>query len=397
MRESHRLTWQTQQTNVIAKQQDSARRHRRRSKLPVHNGNTKKMNSAQKLKEIGDTLKATPKSWLVTGCAGFIGSNLIEYLLKNKQTVIGLDNFSTGHQYNIDDVLTQVGEAAAKNFRFIKGDIADFDTCAKACMNVDIVLHQAALGSVPRSIADPVTSNLSNITGFLNMLTAAKDAGIKRFVYASSSSVYGDSQELPKVEERTGKLLSPYAAMKMTNELYAGVFQKTYGMETLGLRYFNVFGRRQDPNGAYAAVIPKWVASFLKDEPIYINGDGETSRDFTYIDNVIQMNMLAGITDNKKAFGEAFNVAFGGRNTLNELFNLIKNELDKINSNQHPTPNNKQPTYRDFRAGDIRHSNANISKAQNSVGYAPSHDIYQGMEAAIGWYVENLNETEIEF
>jgi len=251
---------------------------------------------------------------------------------------------------------------------------------------VDIVLHQAALGSVPRSIADPVTSNQSNITGFLNMLTAAKDTGINRFVYASSSSVYGDSKELPKVEERTGNLLSPYAAMKMTNELYAGVFQKTYGIETLGLRYFNVFGRRQDPDGAYAAVIPKWVGSLLEGEDVYINGDGETSRDFTYIDNVIQMNLLAGTTENTEAFGEAFNVAVGGRNTLNELYALINKELNTYIDSF----SEKEAIYRDFRAGDIRHSNANISKAQNFVGYAPTHDIYQGMEEAIEWYIESI-------
>ena len=342
-----------------------------------------------------ETLKTEQKTWLVTGNAGFIGSNLSEFLLKHNQKVVGLDNFSTGYQHNIDDVLSQVGEEAAKNFTFIEGDIADFDTCVKACEGVDIVLHQAALGSVPRSIADPVTSNRSNITGFLNMLTAAKDAGIKRFVYASSSSVYGDSKELPKVEERTGNLLSPYAAMKMTNELYAGVFQKTYGMETLGLRYFNVFGRRQDPDGAYAAVIPKWVGSLLEGEDVYINGDGETSRDFTYIDNVIQMNLLAGTTDNPEAFGEAFNVAVGGRNTLNELYKLIKDEINNSPITNHQSPITKSPIYRDFRAGDIRHSNANISKAQNFVGYAPTHDIYQGMEEAIEWYIQNITDRNI--
>ncbi|MEA2049034.1 MAG: SDR family oxidoreductase [Campylobacterota bacterium] len=332
--------------------------------------------------------KTEQKTWLVTGNAGFIGSNLTEFLLKHNQKVVGLDNFSTGYQHNIDDVLAQVGEEAAKNFTFIEGDIADFETCVSACKGVDIVLHQAALGSVPRSIADPVTSNRSNITGFVNMLTAAKDAGIKRFVYASSSSVYGDSQELPKVEERTGNLLSPYAAMKMSNELYAGVFQKTYGMETLGLRYFNVFGRRQDPNGAYAAVIPKWIGSLLHNEDVYINGDGETSRDFTYIDNVIQMNLLAGTTDNINAFGQAYNVAVGGRNTLNELYALINHGLSK----HIRTFNKKEAIYRDFRAGDIRHSNANISKAKNIVGYVPTHDIYQGMEEAIEWYIESIGQ-----
>jgi len=333
-----------------------------------------------------EIFKTQRKTWLVTGNAGFIGSNLTEFLLNRNQKVVGLDNFSTGHQYNIDDVLSSVSKENAKNFTFLEGDIANFDICTKACEGVDIVLHQAALGSVPRSIANPITSNRSNITGFLNMLTAAKDAGIKRFVYASSSSVYGDSKELPKVEERTGNLLSPYAAMKMTNELYAGVFQKTYGMETIGLRYFNVFGRRQDPDGAYAAVIPKWIGSLLTGEDVYINGDGETSRDFTYIDNVIQMNLLAGITENTEAFGEAFNVAVGGRNTLNELYALINKEL-----NTHIASFTKtEAIYRDFRVGDIRHSNANISKAENFVDYAPTHDIYKGMEEAIEWYIENI-------
>jgi UDP-N-acetylglucosamine 4-epimerase len=342
-----------------------------------------------KLEEIGEELRSSPKTWLVTGNAGFIGSNLTEFLLKHNQKVVGLDNFSTGYQHNIDDVLSQVGEEKSKNFTFIEGDIADFDTCTRVSEGVDIVLHQAALGSVPRSIADPVTSNRSNITGFLNMLTAAKDAGIKRFVYASSSSVYGDSKEFPKVEERTGNLLSPYAAMKMTNELYAGVFQKTYGMETLGLRYFNVFGRRQDPNGAYAAVIPKWVGSLLTEEDVYINGDGETSRDFTYIDNVIQMNLLAGTTDNPEAFGEAFNVAVGGRNTLNELYSIIKDNL-KLKIKNYELKIAETPIYRYFRPGDIRHSNANISKAKRMVGYAPTHDIYRGMQEAIEWYIESI-------
>ena len=342
-----------------------------------------------KLEQLKEELKKTQKTWLVTGNAGFIGSNLTEFLLSSNQKVVGLDNFSTGYQHNIDDVLSQVGDEATKNFTFIEGDIADLDTCVRACKGVDIVLHQAALGSVPRSIANPIASNRSNITGFLNMLTAAKDAGIKRFVYASSSSVYGDSKELPKVEERTGNLLSPYAAMKMANELYGGVFKRTYGMETIGLRYFNVFGRRQDPDGAYAAVIPKWVSSLLTSEDVYIYGDGKTSRDFTYIDNVIQMNLLSGLTDNPEAFGEAFNVAIGGRNTLNELYILISKELDM----HIESFDKKDPIYRDFREGDIRHSNADISKAQNLIGYAPTHDIYQGMEEAIGWYIENLGNS----
>lgn len=331
-------------------------------------------------------LKTTQQTWLVTGNAGFIGSNLVEFLLNHKQKVTGLDNLSTGHQHNIDDVLKSVGEEAAKNFTFIKGDIADLKTCEKACKGVDIILHQAALGSVPRSIEDPITSHESNLTGFLNLLTAAKETGIKRFVYASSSSVYGDSEELPKVEERTGNVLSPYAVMKKTNELYANVFNRLYGIETIGLRYFNVFGRRQDPEGAYAAVIPKWVSALLNGEDVFINGDGETSRDFTYIDNVVQMNLLAGTTQNSKAFGEVFNVAAGGRDTLNELYALIKKELEKrVEGLQ-----DKDVIYRDFRAGDIRHSNANISKAHNIVGYAPTHDICQGMEEAIEWYIADL-------
>jgi len=347
-----------------------------------------------KLEQLKKQLKQTQKTWLITGNAGFIGSNLTEFLLDNNQKVIGLDNFSTGYRHNIEDVLRSVGEEKAKNFTFIEGDIADIETCQTACNGVDIVLHQAALGSVPRSIDDPITSNRSNITGFLNMITAAKDAGIKRFVYASSSSVYGDSKELPKVEERTGNVLSPYAAMKATNELYGSVFHKVYGMETLGLRYFNVFGRRQDPNGAYAAVIPKWVASMLKREDVYINGDGETSRDFTYIDNVIQMNVLAGLTENPEAFGEAFNVAVGGRNTLNELFDLIKDQLNRSAKEHQLSTISQQPIYRDFRPGDIRHSNADISKAKRLVGYEPTHDIYQGMEEAIAWYIENITQKD---
>lgn len=337
-----------------------------------------------------EQLKVEQKCWLVTGIAGFIGSNLAEFLLQHNQKVVGLDNFSTGYQKNIDEVLASVNPQQAKNFTFIQGDITDFTTCEKACKGVDIVLHQAALGSVPRSIVDPVTSNNSNVTGFLNMLTAAKDAGIKRFVYASSSSVYGDSQELPKVEERTGNLLSPYAVMKMSNELYAGVFTRTYGIETVGLRYFNVFGKRQDPDGAYAAVIPKWVSSLIKGEDVYINGDGETSRDFTYIDNVVQMNILAGLTSNEKAFGEAFNVAVGGRNTLNELYNIIVENLQPFTIQNSKLNINARPVYKDFRAGDIRHSNADITKAKTLVGYAPTHTIYQGMKEAIIWYVEQV-------
>ena len=330
-------------------------------------------------------LQEDQKTWLVTGVAGFIGSNIAEFLLANNQKVVGLDNFSTGYQKNIDQISESSEMQVKENFHFIDGDISDGNICQQACKNVDIILHQAALDSVPRSIADPVTSNQSNVTGFLNILTAAKDAGIKRFVYASSSSVYGDSPELPKVEERTGKLLSPYAVMKYTNELYADVFYKTYGIETIGLRYFNVFGRRQDPRGAYAAVIPKWVGSLLDGEDVYINGDGETSRDFCYIDNVIQMNILAAMTVNKKAFGEVFNVAVGGQTTLNDLYELINRELGKHVANF----SKKDAIYRDFRAGDIRHSNADISKAKELLGYVPTQSIEQGMALAINWYIYN--------
>lgn len=339
-----------------------------------------------------ERFKTEQKTWLITGVAGFIGSNLMEFLLGHGQKVVGLDNFATGHQHNLDAVLAAVGPDAATNFSFIKGDIVDLAVCQKACVGVDIVLHQAALGSVPRSIEDPVTSNKSNISGFLNMLTAAKDAGIKRFVYASSSSVYGDSEELPKVEAHTGNLLSPYAVSKMCNELYAAVFNQTYGTETIGLRYFNVFGPRQDPQGAYAAVIPKWVAAMLAGDVVYINGDGETSRDFTFIDNVIQMNLLAGTVDNPEVYGEAVNVAVGGRNTLNELYGIINKELQGHVDGFVE----QEPIYRDFREGDIRHSNADISKARKLFGYAPTHDIYQGMRDAIGWYVANvLPDTQV--
>ena len=337
---------------------------------------------------IKQELLNNPKIWLITGCAGFIGSNLLETLLKLNQKVIGLDNFSTGHQHNLDDVKNCVSNEQWKNFSFIKGDISDYDTCDIACKNVDIILNQAALGSVPRSIDNPVISNNSNVTGFLNILTAAKENGVKRFVYASSSSVYGDSVELPKVEERTGSLLSPYAVTKYVNELYMGVFYKCYGFESIGLRYFNVFGRRQDPNGAYAAVMPKWISSILNGEDVFINGDGETSRDFTYIDNVIQANILAGTTTNKEAFAQAFNTAAGGRETLNNLYNAITNGIkEKL-----PELEVKEAIYRDFRAGDIRHSNANINKAKELLGYEPTHTLETGLQESIAWYIENLKK-----
>ncbi len=338
--------------------------------------------------DVIDSFKTTQRKWLVTGVAGFIGSNLAEFLLRHNQLVVGVDNFSTGYRSNLDDMLFQVGVDAAKNFTFLECDIVDFNSCLKACRGVDIILHQAALGSVPRSIDDPVTSNLSNVTGFLNLLTAAKDSGVKRFVYASSSSVYGDSQELPKVEERVGDLLSPYAVTKRVNELYAGVFHKCYGMEPIGLRYFNVFGKRQDPNGAYAAVIPKWLGALMGGEDVYINGDGETSRDFTYIDNVIQSNILAGTTTNKKAFAEVFNAGIGGQLTLNDLYGSINRELEE-NLDGFVA---KKAIYREFRAGDIRHSNANIDKLKTVVGYRPTHDVDRGLSESIKWYIQNLSK-----
>ncbi|UCN01126.1 SDR family oxidoreductase [Sulfurimonas sp. SWIR-19] len=335
---------------------------------------------------IKEQLKNSPKTWLVTGVAGFIGSNLAEELLKLNQKVKALDNFVTGHRYNLEHIKNAVTPEQWNNFIFEEGDITDYEFCFKMTKDVDIILHQAALGSVPRSIDDPITSNASNATGFLNMITAAKENGVKRFVYASSSSVYGDSEELPKVESRTGNLLSPYAVTKMVDELYGGVFRKTYGIESIGLRYFNVFGKRQDPNGAYAAVMPKWIAQMLNGEDVYINGDGETSRDFTYIDNVVQMNILAGTTTNEKAFGEAFNAAAGGRETLNNLYTAISAGLKQ----EIPELEVKEPIYRDFRAGDIRHSNANIDKAKELLGYEPTHTLETGLKESITWYINDI-------
>lgn len=329
---------------------------------------------------------ADKKIWLVTGVAGFIGSNLAETLLQLNQRVISLDNFSTGHRYNLEHIKHSVSSAQWENFTFVEGDISDYNVCKSITKDVNIILHQAALGSVPRSIDDPLNSNNSNVTGFLNMLTAAKDNGIKRFVYASSSSVYGDSKELPKVEERTGNLLSPYAVTKYVNELYSGVFHKCYGMEVIGLRYFNVFGKRQDPNGAYAAVIPKWIGQMLKGEDVFINGDGETSRDFTYIDNVVQANILAGTTANSKAFGEAFNTAAAGRETLNNLYKAIANGL----RNKLPDMKIKDAIYRDFRAGDIRHSNADIDKIRKIMGYEPTHTLEKGLQESLAWYINDI-------
>ncbi len=339
-----------------------------------------------KYNKIKEELIQKPKTWLVTGCAGFIGSNLVEALLSLNQKVLGLDNFATGHQYNLDHIEKSVSKEQWENFSFTKGDISDYETCINATKGVDVVLNQAALGSVPRSIDNPVISNNSNVTGFLNMLTASKENGVKRFVYASSSSVYGDSAELPKVESRTGNLLSPYAVTKYVNELYMGVFYKCYGFESIGLRYFNVFGKRQDPNGAYAAVMPKWISAMLNGEDVFINGDGETSRDFTYIDNVVQANIMAGVTTNKEAFAKAYNTAAGGRETLNNLYTAISNGLkEKL-----PELKVQEPIYRDFRAGDIRHSNANIDQAKELLGYEPTHNLEEGLKESLEWYINDI-------
>jgi UDP-N-acetylglucosamine 4-epimerase len=343
-----------------------------------------------KYEEVKESLQKKPKRWLVTGAAGFIGSNLVETLLQLDQKVIALDNFVTGHRYNLEQIKESVSAKQWENLIFVEGDICDAGTCHSVSKDVDVVLHQAALGSVPRSIDNPVISHHSNLTGFLNLLDATKNNGVKRFVYASSSSVYGDSEELPKVEENTGNLLSPYAVTKYANELYAGVFHKCYGMETIGLRYFNVFGKRQDPNGAYAAVMPKWIAQMLNEETVYINGDGETSRDFTYIDNVVQANILAGTTENEKTFGEAFNTAVGGRETLNNLYQAIVKGLKE----SLPGLEIKPPVYRDFRPGDIRHSNANITKMKSLLGYEPTHSLEEGLKASIAWYIEDIKGRE---
>ncbi|SKC30947.1 UDP-glucose 4-epimerase [Photobacterium piscicola] len=333
---------------------------------------------------IQQQLLNVPKVWLVTGVAGFIGSNLLEKLLLLNQKVIGLDNFATGHQYNLDEVKTLVDEAQWDRFTFIEGDIRDFTTCQQAVKGVDYVLHQAALGSVPRSINDPLTTNAANITGFLNMLTAAKEEQVKSFTYAASSSTYGDHPALPKVEENIGNPLSPYAVTKYVNELYAGVFAKTYGFKTIGLRYFNVFGKRQDPNGAYAAVIPKWTSAMINNEEVFINGDGETSRDFCYIDNVVQMNLLAATAKDEEK-DEVYNVAVGDRTTLNDLFYAIKNAL-KENGMEVDT----EPKYRDFRTGDVRHSQANIYKAKEKLGYIANYNIHTGLLKTMANYVKGF-------
>ncbi len=358
-----------------------------------------------------DQLLNNPKTWLVTGVAGFIGSNLLESLLKLNQRVVGLDNFATGHQHNLDEVQTLVTPEQWASFQFINGDICNLEDCRRAMSyspsplagegrgeggggeaqsSVDYVLHQAALGSVPRSIEDPITTNQNNIDGFLNMLVAARDANVKRFVYAASSSTYGDHPDLPKVEDKIGKPLSPYAVTKLVNELYADVFARTYGFNTIGLRYFNIFGQRQDPNGAYAAVIPKWIDAMIKNQPVYINGDGETSRDFCYIDNTVQANLLAATTENPDAVNQVYNIAVGDRTSLNDLFEHLRTNLVV----HYPHLKNFKAIHRDFRAGDVRHSLADIEKAATRLGYVPQYKIGEGLVQCMAWYINDIGNAQ---
>ena len=347
------------------------------------------MNKYEKLQK---DLKNNQNTWLVTGVAGFIGSNLLEKLLILNQKVVGLDNFDTGYQHNIDQAIDDANKFTNKdlsnNFKFINGDIRKLEDCKKACGGVDYVLHQAALGSVPRSIEDPITSNRTNIDGFLNMLVASKDENVKRFVYAASSATYGDHPDLPKVEDKIGNPLSPYAVTKVVNEIYAKVFATNYEFKTIGLRYFNIFGKRQDPNGAYAAVIPKWVASIINKEDVFINGDGETSRDFCYIDNTVQINLIAATTEKDEAIDQIYNVALNERTNLNKLHKMIEERLvERISGLK-----KKKPIYKDFRSGDVRHSQANIDKAQKLLDYQPQFKISEGLDEAMDWYVNSLTK-----
>ncbi len=331
-------------------------------------------------------LKEHQYCWLITGVAGFIGSNLLQALLKLNQRVIGLDNFSTGYMHNLDQVKEQVGAQAWLNFRFIEGDICQLEDCIKACCKVDYVLHHAALGSVPRSIEAPILTNENNISGFVNMLVASRDASVKRFIYAASSSTYGDNPDLPKVESMTGRPLSPYAVTKYVNELYAEVFSSCYGTESIGLRYFNVFGPRQDPNGSYAAVIPQWIAALIKGKVLRINGDGETSRDFCYIENVVQVNILAALTNAAEAANQVYNVALNERTSLNQLYEMIRSLLVR----KFPYLKKHKPEYVAFREGDVRHSQADISKATRLLGYTPTHRIDEGLKQALDWYITHV-------
>ena len=332
------------------------------------------------------------RTWLVTGSAGFIGSHLVEHLLRRGQRVVSLDNFATGHRANLEEVERAVGREAWRQHRFIEASIVDPVACREACRGVDIVLHQAALGSVPRSIADPVPTHQTNVTGFVNVLVAARDAKVQRFVYASSSSIYGDDTTLPKVEAITGEPLSPYAASKQANELYAEVFSRCYGIQTVGMRYFNVFGPRQDPEGAYAAVIPRWIRAILTGEPVEVNGDGETSRDFCYIANVVQANLLAATTGEPRALNQAYNIAVGENTSLSRLLEILRMLLGTRGQ-----PAQFQPIYRPFRAGDVRHSLADISLARERLGYAPTHTLASGLEEALPWYVKRFEGAKLSY
>lgn len=338
--------------------------------------------------QVQAALRNEPKTWLVTGVAGFIGSNLLETLLRLDQQVVGLDNFATGHQRNLDEVQQLVSPEQWARFGFIEGDIRKLEDCRTACQGVDYVLHQAALGSVPRSLKDPITSNATNVDGFLNMLVAARDAEVKSFVYAASSSTYGDHPGLPKVEDVIGKPLSPYAVTKYVNELYADVFARSYGFTTIGLRYFNVFGKRQDPNGAYAAVIPKWTAAMIAGEDVFINGDGETSRDFCFVDNAVQANLLAAISTNSDSLNTVYNIAVGQRTNLTQLFEILRSTLTDNGIGY-----TKNPIFSDFRAGDVRHSHADIKKAEKLLGYRPLHDVENGLRSATPWYLSHFRQN----
>tara|TARA_B110000483_G_scaffold66276_1_gene82947 strand:- start:153 stop:1178 length:1026 start_codon:yes stop_codon:yes gene_type:complete len=332
--------------------------------------------------KISDELIQNPKIWLITGVGGFIGSNLLETLLLLNQKVVGIDNFSTGNPDNLIDVQSLVSKKQWANFKFLKGDIASLNSCKKACQGVDFVLHQAAIGSVPRSIKNPIKTNKSNITGFLNMLVAARDAKVTNFVYAASSSTYGDHKALPKREHIIGNPLSPYAVTKYVNELYADVFKKAYNFNTIGLRYFNVFGKRQTPKSTYAAVIPKWIDMIANNQEVFINGDGETSRDFCFIENAVQANILAATSTNQLALNNIYNIAVGDRTSLNQLYRILQAFIKKENKFQH-----SKLIYRSFRDGDVRHSQADITKAKKLLGYKPTHKVRDGLKATVGWYL----------
>tara|TARA_B100000212_G_scaffold209241_1_gene157997 strand:+ start:34318 stop:35343 length:1026 start_codon:yes stop_codon:yes gene_type:complete len=333
-----------------------------------------------------EILKNDPKNWLITGVAGFIGSNILELLLKLEQNVIGIDNFSTGKLSNLNQLEKTMEPNLWKNFTFIEGDIRDYELCKRGCKEVEIVLHQAALGSVPRSIKNPLMTNDVNISGFLNVLESAKNEGVKSFIYAASSSTYGDHPDLPKVENIIGNPLSPYAVTKYVNEIYADVYKRTYDFDSIGLRYFNVFGKKQSPEGDYAAVIPKWVNCIINNQEIFIYGDGQTSRDFCYVENVIQANILAAMTQAEEAKNQIYNIAMNDSTTLNELFELISDEL-RNNGFIYKL----KPKYLDFRKGDVRHSRANINKASNLLGYSPMFDVRKGIEHSLPWYIENVS------